>query len=218
MSSLPIITSWLLSGNFPPRSCLLIALLAWAPFKLLWKPLYPTRMMSKLLSSEQHLFRTSMKMPPPPRLCLTVEAAVLALVWAGRKNLSSSLAEGWGILGRGPQEGPWERWVGKAEGLTVSWAQCQAQKQDSNQKGQGLCSYSPIASPGVQFSPASWAMWLSLTPRRASHAAPASFPPPISSQGHPSLYLSEPWLPGPGAGSLPSTPDAFPPGKRTTGV
>ena len=110
VSSLPIITSWLPSGTFPPRSCLLIALLAQAPFKLLWKPLYPTRMMSKPLSLEQHLFKTSMKMPPPPRLGLTVEAAVLALVWAGGKNLSSSLAEG-----RGSWEGDGKRAPGKGE-------------------------------------------------------------------------------------------------------
>ena len=92
----------------------------------------------------------------------------------------------------------------------MSWAQCQAQKQDSDLKGQGLCSYSPSASPGVQFSPAPWAMWLSLTPMWASHAAPASLPPPISSQGHPSLYLSEPWLPGPRGWELAQHPRCLP--------
>ena len=50
--------------------------------------------------------------------------------------------------------------MGKAERLTVSWAQCEAQKQDSDRKGQDLCSYSPTVFPGIQPSPASWAVWL----------------------------------------------------------
>ena len=53
---------------------------AQAPFKLLWRPLCPTKMMSVLLPLEQQLFKILVKMPLPPRLGLTVRAEVPGLV------------------------------------------------------------------------------------------------------------------------------------------
>lgn len=87
-------------------------------------------------------------------------------------------------------------------------------KQDSDRKGQDLCSYSPTVFPGSS-PPLLPGQCGSVTPvwtSAAWHPAPASFPPhPPGHQA--STYLS----PGSlvlGTGSLAGIPDTFPPRKE----
>ena len=107
--------------------------------------------------------------------------------------------------------------MGKGEGLTVSWAQGQAQKQDSDQTDRTSVATAPL-SPQGSSPPLLPGQRSSLTPMWTSaawHPAPASLPP--HPPGHPGLYLSAGSLVL-GTGSLAGIPDAFPLGKRTTGV